>query len=266
MVSDDVTFNSLLINKGLKMSFDCDKKSPSSTCAPVIVALDYEDQKSALDFAQRIDPSSCRLKIGKEMFTRFGPQFVTQLQQQGFDIFLDLKFHDIPNTVARAVAAAADLGVWMVNVHASGGSRMMRAAKESLSSFGKEAPLLTAVTVLTSMDQSDLTELGINLTPAEQAERLALLAKACALDGVVCSAHEATRFKQVCGDDFLLVTPGIRPAGSEVGDQRRVMTPEQAIVAGVDYMVIGRPITRSENPLETLQQINRSIQGVVQHG
>ncbi|MEQ4794922.1 orotidine-5'-phosphate decarboxylase, partial [Klebsiella variicola subsp. variicola] len=143
-----------------------------------------------------------------------------------------------------------------------GGSRMMRAAKESLASYGKDAPLLTAVTVLTSMDHSDLIELGKTLTPAEQAERLALLTKSCGLDGVVCSAHEATRFKQVCGDDFLLVTPGIRPTGSDIGDQRRVMTPEQAVLAGVDYMVIGRPITRSNNPLETLQQINRSIQGM----
>lgn len=215
MVSDGVTFNSLLINKGLKMSFDCDKKSPSSTCAPVIVALDYEDQKSALDFAQRIDPSFCRLKIGKEMFTRFGPQFVRQLQQQGFDIFLDLKFHDIPNTVARAVAAAADLGVWMVNVHASGGSRMMRAAKESLEPFGKEAPLLTAVTVLTSMDQSDLTELGINLTPAEQAERLALLTKACGLDGVVCSAHEPLVLNKYVAMTFYWSLPVFDPRGAK---------------------------------------------------
>ena len=247
------------------MSFHCDKKSPELRCAPVIVALDYESQKSALAFVERIDPASCRLKVGKEMFTRFGPQFVTQLQQKGFDIFLDLKFHDIPNTVARAVAVAADLGVWMVNVHACGGSRMMRAAKESLVAFGQDAPLLTAVTVLTSMDQSDLTELGISLTPAEQAERLALLTQACGLDGVVCSAHEAARFKQVCGKDFLLVTPGIRPVGSEIGDQRRIMTPEQAVTVGVDYMVIGRPITGSDDPLLTLQQINHAIAGA-QHG
>lgn len=262
MVSDIVTFSSLFMNKGPKMSFHCDKKSPELTSAPVIVALDYDCQKSALDFVHKIDPISCRLKVGKEMFTRFGPQFVTQLQNAGFEIFLDLKFHDIPNTVAKAVASAADLGVWMVNVHASGGSRMMQAAKESLISFGKDAPLLTAVTVLTSMDQRDLTELGITLTPAEHAERLALLARSCELDGVVCSAHEATRLKQVCGDDFLLVTPGIRPTGSDVGDQRRVMTPEQAIKAGVDYMVIGRPITRSDDPLNTLNQINQSIKGV----
>ncbi|MEI7383916.1 orotidine-5'-phosphate decarboxylase [Pectobacterium versatile] len=227
--------------------------------SPIVVALDYASQQAALSFVDRIDPQDCRLKVGKEMFTLFGPQFVQTLQQRGFDVFLDLKFHDIPNTVAHAVAAAADLGVWMVNVHASGGSRMMTAAKEALVPFGKDAPLLIAVTVLTSMDEDDLRGLGITLSPAEQAEKLAVLAHNSGLDGVVCSAHEAQRLKQVCGQAFKLVTPGIRPAGSDVGDQRRIMTPIQAQKAGVDYMVIGRPITQSVDPAQTLREIRASL-------
>ena len=194
------------------------------------------------------------------MFTLFGPQFVRELQQRGFDIFLDLKFHDIPNTAAHAVAAAADLGVWMVNVHASGGARMMAAAREALVPFGKDAPLLIAVTVLTSMEASDLADLGVTLSPADYAERLAALTQKCGLDGVVCSAQEAVRFKQVFGQEFKLVTPGIRPQGSEAGDQRRIMTPEQALSAGVDYMVIGRPVTQSVDPAQTLKAINASLQ------
>lgn len=231
------------------------------TASPILVALDYHDINSALRFVDQIDPGSCRLKVGKEMFTLFGPSLVKDLQQRGFDIFLDLKFHDIPNTTAHAVAAAADLGVWMVNVHASGGARMMNAAREALVPFGKDAPLLIAVTVLTSMDADDLKGLGITLSPAEQAEKLAKLTRECGLDGVVCSAHEAARFKQVIGSDFALVTPGIRPAGSDAGDQRRIMTPEQAKQAGVDYMVIGRPITQSTNPAATLQSILKSLEG-----
>lgn len=230
------------------------------THSPIIVALDYDDANAALAFVDRIDPRDCRLKVGKEMFTFNGPQFVKSLHERGFDVFLDLKFHDIPNTVARAVAASAEMGVWMVNVHASGGARMMEAAKQALESYGKDAPILTAVTVLTSMDDSDLAGIGINATPAAHAERLALLTKDCGLDGVVCSAHEAKRLKYLCGTDFKLVTPGIRPIGSDVGDQRRIMTPQEAVEAGVDYMVIGRPITRSDNPTLTLQQINLSIE------
>lgn len=194
------------------------------------------------------------------MFTLFGPQFVSELQQRGFDIFLDLKFHDIPNTAAHAVAAAADLGVWMVNVHASGGARMMAAAREALVPFGKDAPLLIAVTVLTSMEACDLADLGVTLSPADYAERLAALTQKCGLDGVVCSAQEAVRFKQVFGQEFKLVTPGIRPQGSDAGDQRRIMTPEQALAAGVDYMVIGRPVTQSVDPAQTLKAINASLQ------
>ncbi|MBD2781526.1 orotidine-5'-phosphate decarboxylase [Xenorhabdus szentirmaii] len=232
--------------------------------SPVIVALDYDNQDEALSFVDKINPQFCRLKVGKEMFTLYGPQFVQTLHQRGFDVFLDLKFHDIPNTTARAVAAAAELGVWMVNVHASGGARMMTAAKEALLAYGKDAPLLIAVTVLTSMEQSDLSGIGIDMTPAQHAERLALLTKQCGLDGVVCSAHEAQQLKTVCGQEFQLVTPGIRPVGADAGDQRRIMTPPQAVQAGVDYMVIGRPITRAENPELALQQINQSI-GIV-HG
>jgi len=224
-----------------------------------VVALDYASRDLALAFVDRIAPSDCRLKVGKEMFTRFGPQFVRELHQRGFDVFLDLKFHDIPNTAAHAVAAAADLGVWMVNVHASGGARMMSAAREALVPFGKDAPLLIAVTVLTSMEASDLRDLGITSTPAEHAERLARLTKECGLDGVVCSAQEAVRFKSELGHAFKLVTPGIRPEGSEVGDQRRIMTPQQALSAGVDYMVIGRPVTQSADPAQTLSEINASL-------
>ncbi|MFH8134638.1 orotidine-5'-phosphate decarboxylase [Pantoea osteomyelitidis] len=230
------------------------------TASPVLVALDYHDLDRALAFVDQIDPQSCRLKVGKEMFTLFGPSLVKTLQARGFDIFLDLKFHDIPNTTARAVAAAADLGVWMVNVHASGGARMMNAAREALVPYGQDAPMLIAVTVLTSMDEDDLKGLGITLTPAEQAERLARLTHDCGLDGVVCSAQEAAHFKQLLGQNFALVTPGIRPAGSDAGDQRRIMTPQQAKQAGVDYMVIGRPITQSADPATMLQSILASLQ------
>lgn len=227
--------------------------------SPILVALDYADKNAALAFVDNIDPRDCRLKVGKEMFTLFGPQFVRELQQRQFEIFLDLKFHDIPNTAAHAVAAAAELGVWMVNVHASGGARMMTAAREALLPFGKDAPLLIAVTVLTSIETEDLRGIGIELSPADYAERLALLTKECGLDGVVCSAHEATRLKASCGQAFKLVTPGIRPAGSSAGDQRRIMTPVEAAQAGVDYMVIGRPITQSPEPAETLREILKSL-------
>lgn len=234
--------------------------SPAPISSPILVALDYADQDRALAFVDGIDPRSCRLKVGKEMFTLFGPPFVKALHQRGFELFLDLKFHDIPNTTAHAVAAAADLGVWMVNVHASGGARMMTAAREALLPFGKDAPLLIAVTVLTSMESSDLSEIGITVSPAEHAGRLARLAQGCGLDGVVCSAHEAAQFKAELGADFTLVTPGIRPEGSDAGDQRRIMTPLAAQRAGVDYMVIGRPITQSVDPAATLENILSSLQ------
>ncbi|OAT19527.1 orotidine 5'-phosphate decarboxylase [Buttiauxella noackiae ATCC 51607] len=230
-----------------------------ATDSPIVVALDYDNRDKALAFIDRIDPRDCRLKVGKEMFTLFGPQLVRDIQARGFDVFLDLKFHDIPNTTAHAVAAAAELGVWMVNVHASGGARMMTAAREALLPFGNDAPLLIAVTVLTSMEASDLADLGIAATPAEHAERLARLTQNCGLDGVVCSAQEAVRFKSELGQSFKLVTPGIRPVGSDAGDQRRIMTPQQAQTAGVDFMVIGRPITQSANPSQTLRDIRASL-------
>ena len=242
---------------------------PSSravTSSPVVVALDYDNRDKALAFVDRIDPRDCRLKVGKEMFTLLGPQFVRDLHQRGFEVFLDLKFHDIPNTTARAVAAAAELGVWMVNVHASGGARMMTAAREALLPFGKDAPLLIAVTVLTSMESSDLQDLGITLSPADYAAKLAALTQRCGLDGVVCSAQEAVRFKHELGQAFKLVTPGIRPQGSDAGDQRRIMTPEQAQEAGVDYMVIGRPVTQSADPAATLRAINDSLRKVTPGG
>jgi orotidine-5'-phosphate decarboxylase len=228
--------------------------------SPIVVALDFEQKSAALDLVSQLDPALCRLKVGKEMFTHFGPAFVSELQQRKFDVFLDLKFHDIPNTVAKAVQAAADLGVWMVNVHASGGSKMMIAAREALQIFGKDKPLLIAVTVLTSMEQSDLTELGIHLTPAEQVLKLAALTAQSGLDGVVCSAQEAALLKQQFGQQFCLVTPGIRPAFAQADDQKRVMTPQQALAVGVDYLVIGRPITKASDPLAALQAIYQEIQ------
>ncbi|MFN6969354.1 MAG: orotidine-5'-phosphate decarboxylase [Rheinheimera sp.] len=228
--------------------------------SPIVVALDFEQKAAALDLVSQLDPALCRLKVGKEMFTHFGPSFITELQQRKFEIFLDLKFHDIPNTVAKAVQAAADLGVWMVNVHASGGSRMMHAAREALLTFGSDKPLLIAVTVLTSMEQADLTELGIQLSPAEQVLKLAGLTAKAGLDGVVCSAQEAALLKQQFGQHFCLVTPGIRPAFANADDQKRVMTPSEALAVGVDYLVIGRPITKAADPLAALQAIAKEIQ------
>lgn len=225
----------------------------------VVVALDFDKKNDAMSFIDKIQPSDCRLKVGKEMFTYFGPEFVKQLSNKGFDVFLDLKFHDIPNTVAKAVAASADLGVWMVNVHASGGSKMMVKARESLEKYGSDAPLLIAVTVLTSMGQEDLLGLGINKTPEEQVLKLAGLTKDSGLDGVVCSAWEAAKLKQEMGKEFKLITPGIRPVGASVDDQKRIMTPPEAIDVGVDYLVIGRPITKAADPHQVLQEINQSI-------
>ncbi|MDA0148001.1 orotidine-5'-phosphate decarboxylase [Vibrio sp. LaRot3] len=225
----------------------------------VIVALDYDNQADALAFVDRIDPTSCRLKVGKEMFTLFGPNFVKELHKRGFSVFLDLKFHDIPNTCSKAVRAAAELGVWMVNVHASGGERMMTASREILEPYGKDRPLLIGVTVLTSMEQSDLAGIGLDIAPKDQVIRLASLTKNSGLDGVVCSAHEASMLNTELGKEFKLITPGIRPAGSEQGDQRRIMTPVEAIQAGSDYLVIGRPITQAANPAEVLAQINATL-------
>ncbi len=223
--------------------------------SPIIIALDYDNKDQALALIDQLTPQDCRLKIGKEMFTRFGPAFITHLQQKGFDIFLDLKFHDIPNTVAKAVSAAADLGVWMVNVHASGGYRMMEAAKNALLSYGKNAPKLIAVTVLTSIEQKDLKDLGLSLSLIAYAETLASLTKNAGLDGVVCSAHEAKLFKQRFGANFQLVTPGIRLEEAKADDQKRVMLPKQAIANGADFLVIGRPITTAFDPKAVLANI-----------
>ena len=225
----------------------------------IIVALDYEKEAEALALVDQIDPNLCRLKVGKEMFTTLGINFVKQLHQRHFDVFLDLKYHDIPNTVARAVRSAADLGVWMVDLHASGGLRMMEEAKRILEPYGKDAPLLIAVTVLTSMEDLDLLQIGINASPMEQVLRLAHLTQRAGLDGVVCSPQEVEILRNACGEEFKLVTPGIRPTGADFGDQRRVMTPTAAIRAGSDYLVIGRPITKADNPVEVLRSINASI-------
>ena len=225
----------------------------------IIVALDYEKESDALALVDQIDPNLCRLKVGKEMFTTLGMNFVKQLHQRNFDVFLDLKYHDIPNTVARAVRSAADLGVWMVDLHASGGLRMMEEAKRILEPYGKDAPLLIAVTVLTSMEDLDLLQIGINASPMEQVLRLAHLTQRAGLDGVVCSPQEVEILRNACGEEFKLVTPGIRPTGADFGDQRRVMTPAAAIRAGSDYLVIGRPITKADNPVEVLRSINASI-------
>ena len=226
--------------------------------SPVLVALDYPDEGSVLKLVSQLSPDLCRLKVGKELFTRCGPSLVENLQSRGFEIFLDLKYHDIPNTVAGAVRAAAELGVWMVNVHAGGGRRMMEAASEALQSFAQK-PLLIGVTVLTSMSEDDLIELGYTEALEQRVSRLAALAQDSGLDGVVCSAQESQLLRRERGTDFYLVTPGIRMAGDSSGDQRRVVTPAQAIRNGSDYLVIGRSITGATNPRNALEQIRKEL-------
>lgn len=226
----------------------------------IVVALDFPDAPQARRLLTQLDSTLCRVKIGKELFTRCGPSFVEEVIAQGFDVFLDLKYHDIPNTVAKAVTAAAQLGVWMVNVHASGGRAMMEAAREAVHGSSHQ-PLLIAVTVLTSMAQSDLLEIGVECTAEEQVIRLACLAKASGMDGVVCSAAETPSLVAQLGKDFVLVTPGIRPAGDAADDQKRILTPEEAIEAGSHYLVIGRPITQAANPGEKLNTIFQQIHG-----
>nr|WP_245000312.1 orotidine-5'-phosphate decarboxylase [Marinobacter daepoensis] len=228
----------------------------------IIVALDFPSQDPALALADQLDPKKCRLKVGKELFTRSGPDLVKALQGRGFDIFLDLKFHDIPNTTSAAVAAAAELGVWMVNVHASGGEKMMLACRERLEAFGPERPLLIAVTVLTSMSDDDLAGIGIADSAEVHVSRLATLARNSGMDGVVCSAQEAVRLKAEQGSDFQLVTPGIRPLTADKGDQQRIMTPADALEAGSDYLVIGRPITQAPDPLAALEAIYSEVASV----
>lgn len=224
----------------------------------VFVALDYPNADAAWPLVEQLDATQCGVKVGKELFTAAGPEFVRKLVAQGFKVFLDLKFHDIPNTVAKAVRAAAELGVYMVNVHASGGERMLRAAHEALQDL-PQRPLLIAVTVLTSMTEEDLHGVGLDVSVAEQVVRLAKLTQASGLDGVVCSAQEAEMLQQQCGRDFALVTPGIRPAGSEQGDQRRIMTPADAAAQGIQYLVIGRPITQADDPALAVKQILSSL-------
>jgi orotidine-5'-phosphate decarboxylase len=224
----------------------------------IYVALDCQTQEEADQLVSRLPSGQVGLKVGKELFTSIGPEWVRKQVEQGFSIFLDLKFHDIPNTVAKAVTSAAKIGVDIVNVHASGGSDMMKAAKDALEPFDNP-PFLIAVTVLTSMSDADLTDIGIQVTAEQQVLNLAKLTQKAGLDGVVCSAQEARMLKDALGESFKLVTPGIRPANSATDDQKRVMTPKEAILAGVDYMVIGRPITRSENPEETVAEILASI-------
>ena len=224
----------------------------------VIVALDYPDAESASQLVMRLDSAQCRLKIGKELFTAAGPDFVRRLVDLGFDVFLDLKFHDIPSTVAKACAAAARLGVWMMNVHALGGERMLTAAREALSGLTRP-PLLVAVTILTSMDETDLKSIGLGGTPGDHVIRLATLAHDCGLDGVVCSSRETRELRTRLGRSFRLVTPGIRPSGSQMDDQRRVMTPADAVRNGSTYLVIGRPITQADDPLGILLTINKEL-------
>ena len=225
------------------------------TTSPIIVALDFPEANAALEMAKALDPGKCRVKVGKELFTSAGPAVVEALQHQGFEVFLDLKFHDIPNTTASAVRAAAELGVWMVNVHAGGGRRMMEACRDILERRGGQRPLLTAVTILTSLEQEDLQEVGVDIEPMVQVQRLARLTQDCGLDGVVCSAREARALRGALGEDFLLVTPGIRPADSAADDQKRIVTPAQALENGSSYLVIGRPLTRADEPSAALDAI-----------
>lgn len=227
----------------------------------IIVALDMADEERAFKLVQQLDPAQCRIKIGKELFTRSGPDFVRRVQAAGFDVFLDLKFHDIPNTVANAVSAACDLGVWMLTLHAAGGSDMMKAAREAVDKHHHK-PLLIAVTVLTSLSDEDLIEFGIGRATPEHVQRLSSLAQGCGMDGVVCSAAEAANLRRLLSEDFVLVTPGIRPAGTLADDQKRVVTPSEALRAGSDYLVIGRPITRYSYPLEKLEAIQKEISAV----
>ncbi len=224
----------------------------------IIVALDYASEKQALNFVSQLNNQLCRLKIGKEMFTHFGPKLIEKIQSKDFEVFLDLKYHDIPNTTAKACEAAADLGVWMINIHAGGGRKMMEAAANAIANH-KSKPHLIAVTVLTSLSQQDLIEVGINESPAVHALKLAKLAQDSGINGIVCSAMEASTMRQQFTDGFLLITPGIRTKDDKIDDQQRIMTPLDAIKAGSNYLVIGRPITQSDNPMATLLTINSDI-------
>lgn len=228
----------------------------------IIVALDFSSAKVALNLVDSLDPKLCRVKIGKELFTACGPDLLKLIQDRGFEVFLDLKFHDIPNTVAKAVNVAGHLGVWMLNVHASGGQTMMEAAREALVEFGNQRPKLIAVTVLTSMAQIDLTQIGIDCSPQEQVSKLAFLTRDAGLDGVVCSAAETRLLRAQLPEEFCLVTPGIRRASDASGDQKRVLGPLDAVRSGSNYLVVGRPITLADSPNEALQDFNSAIASV----
>lgn len=230
-----------------------------SDSRPLIVALDFQDEKACRAVLEHLDPARCRVKIGKELFTRAGPALVKQVVDDGFDVFLDLKFHDIPNTTAAALRAAADLGVWMVNVHASGGPSMLEASRRALEAPG--SPLLIAVTVLTSLEDKELTRIGVSDTSEQQVMRLARLSAEAGLDGVVCSAHETMPLRSNLPSDFCLVTPGIRPAGSGPDDQKRIETPASALLKGSDYLVVGRPVTQAEDPAAVVEGILAEISG-----
>lgn len=224
----------------------------------VVVALDFPEPQTALKLADQLDPRDCRLKVGLQLYTRAGPDLVRALVDRGFDIFLDLKFHDIPNTVAAACAAAADLGVWMMNVHCLGGRRMLQAARQAVDE-SSHRPLLFGVTILTSHSEEELVELGLQGDSGTEVTRLASLAQGTGLDGVVCSPREAARLRGALGADFGLITPGVRPEGSGSDDQRRTLTPTEALAAGADWLVVGRPITRAADPVQALADINRSL-------
>ncbi len=234
------------------------QQNPKTQASKIIVALDYADASSALALVNQLKPSLCSLKVGKELFTAAGPYLVETLVNKGFNVFLDLKFHDIPNTVSKACEAASRLGVWMLNVHASGGFAMMQAAKEGVAKSGQQ-PLLIAVTVLTSMDQASLNQIGVAGNLQDQVLKLAQLTQQAGLDGVVCSAQEAPVLRQHLGADFCLVTPGIRPADAKSDDQTRIVTPVKALQLGASYLVIGRPITQAQDPLAALQAITNQI-------
>ena len=222
----------------------------------IIVALDVSSATLALSLASKLDPTLCRLKVGKELFTAEGPALLEKLMNHEFEIFLDLKFHDIPNTVAKACKVAANLGVWMINVHALGGRKMLLAARKALPEGSTK---LIAVTLLTSMGHEDLRDIGISTSPQDTVKQLALLANDCGLDGVVCSPLETNQLRQSITNNFLLITPGVRPIDGQLDDQQRVATPNQAIKNGSDYLVIGRPITQADDPMLALQQISNDI-------
>lgn len=232
---------------------------PHSKQPCIIVALDFAEAKTALHFVEQLSPTACKLKVGNELFTRGGPELVRHLVNLKFDVFLDLKFYDIPNTVAQACLAAADLGVWMVNVHALGGMRMLHAAREALQAYGVDSPLLIAVTALTSYDENEWGTLGFKRNINESVLHLAELTQQAGLDGVVCSAQEAPVLRRCLGPSFCLVTPGIRLAEDKRDDQERVCTPEMALAAGSDYLVMGRSITRARDPMALLRQLNEVI-------